>query len=157
MPVTDKDFELSHEQLIKVCKILLYKFNLSAKKNAYERGELATMINDRIEKIENMTKSNLNEVNTFLHTVHADFEGFLIKHKKEHTGVNMRLLKVTEDLNSSVAQFNSIKSAIEQYATVLTCLVEFNSIEQALALQDEADREDMQLLGKGKRLKIPEL
>jgi hypothetical protein len=157
MPVTDKDFELSHEQLIKVCKILLYKFNLSAKKNAYERGELATMINDRIEKIENMTKSNLNEVNTFLHTVHADFEGFLNKHKKEHTGVNMRLLKVTEDLNSSVAQFNSIKSAIEQYATVLTCLVEFNSIEQALALQDEADREDMQLLGKGKRLKIPEL
>ena len=37
MPVTDKDFELSHEQVIKVCKILLYKFNLAAKKNTYER------------------------------------------------------------------------------------------------------------------------
>lgn len=71
--MTDKDFELSHEQLIKVCKILLYKFNLGAKKSAYERGELAVMINERIEKIENMTKSNLNEVNTFIHTVHADF------------------------------------------------------------------------------------
>lgn len=157
MPVTDKDFELSHEQLIKVCKILLYKFNLSAKKSAYERGELAVMINERIEKIEKMTKSNLNEVNTFLHTVHADFQNFLEKHKKEHTGINMRLLKVTEDLSSSVSQFKSTKSAIDSYATVLTCLVEFNSIEQALALQDEADREDMQLLGKGKRLKIPEL
>ncbi len=67
MPVTDKDFELSHEQIIKVCKILLYKFNLAAKKNAYERGELALMINERIEKIEKVTKSNLNEVNSFLH------------------------------------------------------------------------------------------
>jgi hypothetical protein len=39
---------------------------------------------------------------------------------------------------------------------VLSCLVEFNSIEQALALQDEIDREDMQLLGKGKKFKVPE-
>lgn len=37
MPITDKDFELSHEQVIKVCKILLYKFNLGSKKNVYER------------------------------------------------------------------------------------------------------------------------
>lgn len=40
---------------------------------------------------------------------------------------------------------------------MLTCLVEFNSIEQALSLQDEDDRKGMQLLGQGKRLKIPEI
>ena len=33
MPVTDKDFELTHEQIIKVCKIILFKFNLASKKN----------------------------------------------------------------------------------------------------------------------------
>jgi len=70
MPVTDKDFELSHEQVIKVCKILLYKFNLAAKKNTYERQELASMINERITQIEALTKTSLEEVNTFLHTVH---------------------------------------------------------------------------------------
>ena len=70
MPVTDKDFELSHEQIIKVCKIILYKFNLASKKNAYERHELASMINDRISQIEALTKTSLEEVNTFLHTVH---------------------------------------------------------------------------------------
>jgi hypothetical protein len=42
-----------------------------------------------------------------------------------------------------------MKSAVDAYATTITCLVEFNSIEHALAIQDEADREDMQLLGKG--------
>ena len=46
---------------------------------------------------------------------------------------------------------------MEQYASVLTCLVEFNSIEQALALSDETDRNNMQLFGQGKRLKIPEI
>ena len=39
----------------------------------------------------------------------------------------------------------------------MTCLVEFNSIEQALSLQDEDDRKQMQLLGQGKKLKIPEI
>lgn len=72
---------------------------MNAKKNAYERGELASLINERIEKIEGFTKSNLSEVNSFLHTVHADFENFLHKHKKEHSNMNMKLLKVTEDLS----------------------------------------------------------
>ena len=102
MPVTDKDFELSHEQIIKVCKIILYKFNLASKKNAYERHELTTMINDRISQIEALTKTSLEEVNTFLHTVHQDFESFLNKHKKEHTSLNMRVLKVTEDMSQVV-------------------------------------------------------
>ena len=66
----------------------------------------------------------------------------------------MRVLKVSEDVSSLVSQFGNTKSAVEQYATVLTCLVEFNSIEQALASQDEEDRDQMQLLGKSKRPKI---
>ena len=45
-----------------------------------------------------MTKLSLDEVNTFLHTVHADFETFLNKHKKEHTNLNMRVLKMGEDM-----------------------------------------------------------
>jgi hypothetical protein len=105
------------------------------------------MINDRISQIEALTKTSLEEVNTFLHTVHQDFESFLNKHKKEHTSLNMRLLKVTEDMSQVVAQVNTVRQTVEQYATVMTCLVEFNSIEQALALQDEDDRRSMQLLG----------
>ena len=52
MPESDKDFTLSTEQLCKVCKILLYKLNLVSKKNEYERGELATMINEKVGQIE---------------------------------------------------------------------------------------------------------
>lgn len=51
MPATDTDFSLSHEQLCKCVKILLYRMNLSFKKNQYEREELANMINDRVEHI----------------------------------------------------------------------------------------------------------
>jgi hypothetical protein len=100
MPESDKDFELTHEQLIKVSKILLYKLNLVSKKSQYEREELANMINERVTTIENLTKSSLEEVNTFLHTVHQDFEHFLTKHKREHTDINMKVLKNMEDLAS---------------------------------------------------------
>ena len=55
------------------------------------------------------------------------------KHKKEHTNLNMRVLKVSEDMSSLLTQFTDTKKAVESYATVMTCLVEFNSIEQALA------------------------
>lgn len=51
MPETDKDFQLSHEQLVKCVKIILYKMNLSFKKNQYEREELANLINDKVHQI----------------------------------------------------------------------------------------------------------
>ena len=53
MPESDKDFTLSTEQLCKVCKILLYKLNLVSKKNEYERGELASMINEKLVRSSN--------------------------------------------------------------------------------------------------------
>ena len=89
---------MTHEQLIKVCKILLYKLNLSSKKSQYEREELANMINERVTSIENLTKSSLEEVNTFLHTVHKYFEHYLTKNKREHTDVNMKMLRNMEEL-----------------------------------------------------------
>lgn len=55
------------------------------------------MINERVTTIENLTKSSLEEVNTFLHTVHSDFEHFLTKHKREHTDINMKVLRNMED------------------------------------------------------------
>ncbi len=55
------------------------------------------MINDRVTSIENLTKSSLEEVNTFLHTVHQDFEHFLTKHKREHTDLNVKVGKALED------------------------------------------------------------
>jgi hypothetical protein len=134
MDKSDKDYTLTHEQLIKVCRILLFKFNLSAKKSTYERTELAAIVNERIDKIEKYNKSNLVEVTTFLNTVHADFENFLNKHKKEHSTLNMRILKVSEDMNGLLEQFGQYKTATDYYAMVLACLVEFNSIEQALAI-----------------------
>lgn len=85
---SDTDFEITHEQLTKCVKILLYKINLISKKNQYERGEMTTMVNERISKMEELTKSSLLEVNTFLHEVHSDFESFLEKHKKEHSSLN---------------------------------------------------------------------
>lgn len=108
MNVKDRDFDLSHEQLIKCCRILLHKVNYLTKKTALENGELASMINKRVEKVENVTKASLTEANSFLHVIHEDFEQFLKKHKKEHSALNLRLIKVTEDVAKAVTLVSPI-------------------------------------------------
>ena len=57
------------------------------------------MINDRVDKTEALFKSQFIEINEFLHTIHKQFEAFVSSHKKEHIGLNVRLLKATEDLS----------------------------------------------------------
>ena len=52
MRTTDKAFDLTHEDLIKVASILLYKFNLSAKKNQYQRTELTKLFTERMNRSE---------------------------------------------------------------------------------------------------------
>ena len=46
-----------------------------------------------------------------------------------------------------------MKGSIESYATILTCLLEFNSIEQALSYQDEIDRNKGQLYAMSKGIR----
>ena len=92
------------------------------------------MVGERINKVEDLTKTSLGEVNTFLHTIHSDFETFLAKHKREHVNLNMRVARLSEDVSHVVDAIRATRRAVEAQATVVTCLVEFNSIEHALAL-----------------------
>lgn len=75
---------------MKATKILLYKLNLSFKRSAYEREELANMLNERVDQIELMTKASLEEVNAFLHTIHQDFEHFVKRYKKDVGEYNIK-------------------------------------------------------------------
>ena len=102
---------------------------------------------DQVKNYEQSTKSSMEEVNQFLHTVHQDLENFLRKHKKEHTELNMKTSKLSEVAQKTLDNVDQVKGAMESYATILTCLLEFNSIEQALAYQEEIDRNKFQLKG----------
>ena len=55
MSTQDKDFSLTHEQVIKAVKVILYKFNLNSRKNVMERSELKTMLLQKMKEIEART------------------------------------------------------------------------------------------------------
>lgn len=61
-----------------------------------------------------------------------------------------------EDLQTISQNSQGTLKAVNDFATILSCLVEFTSIDHALAVQDEDDRHQMQLLGKQKVNKIPD-
>lgn len=74
-------------------------------------------------------------------------ENFLRKHKKDHNELNLKIQKLSEVGHKTLDNIDQIKNSIEGYATILTCMLEFNSIEQALTYQEEQDRAS--LLGGG--------
>lgn len=79
MPTTDKDFKLSHEQLIKVVKILLHKMNLTNRKNDYEKEDTIKRMTERHDKFEYTCKTDVDEMKQFLHSVHHQFDKFNTK------------------------------------------------------------------------------
>ena len=52
-----------------------------------------------------------------------------MKHKKEHAEVNLKISKLSEVGHKTLDNVDNIKGSVEKYATILTCLLEFNSIE----------------------------
>jgi hypothetical protein len=83
MPISDKDFKLSHEQLIRACKILLHKINYVTKKNKYENEQTVLKLQKQYTDTEMNVNSSLLEAKHFINSVHNDFEKFIIKNKKE--------------------------------------------------------------------------
>ena len=113
MKTSDIDFEMTPEQLIKATKILLYKFNLQVMKSNIERQRITELLNERMTGIEVRTKQSVAEVNTFLHQLSYDVEQYIDKQKKENVGLNEKVLKVCEDLNSLATNTVKMSSSIE--------------------------------------------
>ncbi len=99
MPVSDKDFRLSHEQLIKAVKILLYKINLTTQKSNIKYNDSIKDTELKLQMFDNSVKSTIDEVKHFLHTVHSDFEQFQIRHKKDHNDINSKSQKLQDAHN----------------------------------------------------------
>jgi hypothetical protein len=52
----------------------------------------------------------------------------------------MKVAKLSEVGHKTLDSMDEIKGSIEKEATILTCLLEFCSIEQALKYHEEAER-----------------
>ncbi|CDW87818.1 UNKNOWN [Stylonychia lemnae] len=149
----DDDFDLTNEQLIKIMKIFLYKMNLTSKKIEFVKQDFNKTIENAQQQNQFYTKSTFEEISQFIHTLHSDFESFLKKHKKEHSEIVQKVNSIDQKANQADLSSQDIRQSVESYSTMLSCLVEFCNIEQALALQDEQDRQKIQLIGSKSTLK----
>ncbi len=129
-----KSLSIEWIQLIFLYRFL-YKMNLMKKSQAYDKTELTNVINERHQIAERFTRSTFEEVSQFLQTVHQDFESFLKKHKKEHAELNTKVTQLQSMVDGELhAQVSEVRGVVEAYATVISCLVEFSNLEQALSL-----------------------
>lgn len=126
MAGSDKDFRLGHEQLVKVCKILLHKINYNQLRNAQDYRSVLSQMKADLQQSEQSMRSSMEEVNQFLQNVHADFEKFLKRHAREHNDVNLKIQKLSDVAHKTLDNLDQIKEPVENYATFLTCLLEFS-------------------------------
>jgi uncharacterized protein YpuA (DUF1002 family) len=84
MQVNDPDYRLNHDELIKVCKVLLHKINFNSKRINLSMEVVSRRTAEQVAGTEESMRSQTEEVNQFLQVVHQDFESFLGRHKKEH-------------------------------------------------------------------------
>ena len=62
MSPNDRDYRLNHEQLIKVCKILLHKLNTTNVKGSMDRDAMFDRIDEKVKQGEMNNRSQLEEV-----------------------------------------------------------------------------------------------
>ena len=76
-----------------------------------------------------------------MHNIHQDFEINRSTHNSEIADMNLKVGKMQDICNQSLDYIDEVKDSQEKIATIVTCLLEFSSIEQALSFQDEIDRQ----------------
>ena len=94
MATNDKDYKLNHEQLIKVCKILLHICNSTNTKLVNTRDNLRAEFDDKLRLAEESTRSQMEEVSQLVHSIHQDFEAYLKKSRQEHQELTLKLSKL---------------------------------------------------------------
>jgi hypothetical protein len=55
-------------------------------------------------------------------------------------------LTLGSDLQQMGSGVQASQEISQNYSTILSCLLEFQGIEQALCMQDETDKQNMQLM-----------
>ena len=70
MPQTDPDWKLSHEQMIKVCKLLLHMVNNTNIRIIEQKADPKREIDDIFEMKDGSVRSQLEEISTVMHNVH---------------------------------------------------------------------------------------
>jgi len=70
MPQSDPDWKLSHEQMIKVCKLLLHMVNNTNIRILEEKADLKSEIDEIFDMKDGSVRSQIEEVSQVMHNIH---------------------------------------------------------------------------------------
>ena len=114
--------------MLKASKILLHKINYITVKNNYELQQANAQFLKTSRDQEHRVKSQVEEIKNFLHSVHKDFERFIIKNKKDFSEFNMKSLKLTELANRTMNAVDITNDKLDKLSLISACQLEFNNM-----------------------------
>ena len=129
MPKSDRDYRLTQFQLIKVCKMLLHKVNIQNAKNELKHKDSTAYFQKLNDDLREKLKASVNELQTFLHHVNKEVDSHSSKIMDNRTEQNAKSSKLQEVSNKTLDALDDIKESVENSSTIISCLVEFNSMQ----------------------------
>lgn len=118
---------LGHNDLIKVCKILLHKFNIAQERSKRDYQEVKKQTSTDLQNSELAYKSNLEEVNLSVQNILQSFEAFSKR-------ITNKSKKDQELVTASLKKAEYVNKLVELLAHSHTCLLEYNRIGSHLLL-----------------------
>ena len=104
-----------------------------------EMESLSSKIEEKARISDGVVRSQMEEFGQLMHNVHADVEATIAKHKQDYTELNFKQTKMQEVAHRCLDSVEEAKEVHSKMGTMLTCLVEYCNIGQALGAQDETD------------------
>lgn len=84
-------------------------------------------------------RSQLQEVQEIMHSMHADHERLEKRYKIEHQDMNVKVVKMQEVAHKCLDSLEDNNLASQKLATLVTCLLEFSKMTEAVYNQDDKD------------------
>ena len=155
MDEKDKDFKLTHEQLIKVARMLLNMLQVTRQRGEENYALAVGEMDRKLHHSEHVIRTVGDEMKAFIHQLHTDFESFQRRHREEHITVNKKIFNLQDGVQRTMTDVSVTNAAAGHTATMLSCLAEHGGIGQTIIhdsmvkmAQLEAQLQDIQNDGK---------
>ena len=136
MDKSDKDFKMSHVQLIKVCKVLLHKLLTQDKKFTSLNEELQGTFSRENNQFQSRLESSVSQIHKTTHSLHSELDSVRAIVKQSQLESSSKSQKLGEIAKKTLDAVDEVKNSIARTGLIISCLAEYGAMVEAVAFDE---------------------
>lgn len=120
----DPDYELSHIQLIKACKVMMYQLYLLQRRQDFKAEDMLKKLETLEQQAHQVSKQAIDQMSTLVAQVHSDFDSHIKYNAAEHDDLFEKVGTLLQGRGSN-AVLKESQASIKRHESVLASLLEY--------------------------------